>query len=59
MNVAISTKIKQPSNEKDQKSGSSNVPSGFILKLYQMVNGAPNEVITVRLFSSKKNEAFF
>jgi len=24
-----------------------NVPSGFILKLYQMVNGAPDEVIRV------------
>ena len=23
------------------------VPSGFILKLYQMVNGAPDEVISV------------
>lgn len=23
-------------------------PSGFILKLYQMVNGAPDEVISVR-----------
>jgi hypothetical protein len=51
MNAAITTKIKQSSNAKDETSGSSNVPSGFILKLYQMVNGAPNEVITVRLFS--------
>ena len=25
----------------------SNVPSGFILKLFQMVNGAPDEVIRV------------
>ena len=25
----------------------SNVPSGFILKLFQMVNGAPDEVISV------------
>jgi len=23
------------------------VPSGFVLKLYQMVNGAPDEVISV------------
>ena len=28
-----------------------NVPSGFILKLFQMVNGAPDEVITVSLIS--------
>ena len=28
---------------------SSAVPSGFILKLYQMVNGAPDEVISVSL----------
>lgn len=26
------------------------VPSGFILKLYQMVNGAPDEVISVSAF---------
>lgn len=26
-----------------------NEPSGFILKLFQMVNGAPDEVITVSL----------
>ena len=33
--------------------GGNAVPSGFILKLYQMVNGAPDEVITVSfLFSS-------
>lgn len=24
------------------------VPSGFVLKLYQMVNGAPDEIISVR-----------
>lgn len=29
--------------------GGGSVPSGFILKLYQMVNGAPDEVITVSL----------
>ena len=29
--------------------GSGAVPSGFILKLYQMVNGAPDEVISVSL----------
>lgn len=26
------------------------VPSGFVLKLYQMVNNAPDEVISVRIF---------
>jgi len=46
MNAAITTKIKQTTTVKDETKPSSNVPSGFILKLYQMVNGAPNEVIT-------------
>ncbi len=61
MNAGIIAKIKPTSNVKDENSGSSNVPSGFILKLYQMVNGAPNEVITVRLFSLKEQirETFF
>mmetsp|Transcript_18919 Transcript_18919/g.52831 ORF Transcript_18919/g.52831 Transcript_18919/m.52831 type:complete len:513 (-) Transcript_18919:564-2102(-) len=46
MNAAI-PKVPPPTTVKDDStSGSSNVPSGFILKLYQMVNGAPNEVIT-------------
>ena len=27
--------------------GGGSVPSGFILKLFQMVNGAPDEVISV------------
>ena len=31
--------------------GGAEAPSGFILKLYQMVNGAPDEVITVSRFS--------
>ena len=43
------------------------VPSGFVLKLYQMVNNAPDEVISVRgkylrllSFSSvKRAKAFF
>jgi hypothetical protein len=36
--------------EESQSSGvaaDSDAPSGFILKLYQMVNGAPDEVISV------------
>jgi hypothetical protein len=39
------------SPEQDQKEGAE-PPSGFILKLYQMVNGAPNEVISVSLSRS-------
>jgi hypothetical protein len=47
MNAGIAPKIKQsPTNGKEEGGGGSNVPSGFILKLYQMVNGAPNEVIS-------------
>jgi hypothetical protein len=30
-------------------------PSGFILKLYQMVSGAPDEVITVSFVKSELN----
>ena len=30
--------------------GSSNNPSGFILKLFQMVNGAPDDVVSVSSF---------
>ena len=32
------------------KTSQENVPSGFILKLFQMVNGAPDEVIRVSLY---------
>mmetsp|Transcript_36740 Transcript_36740/g.76505 ORF Transcript_36740/g.76505 Transcript_36740/m.76505 type:complete len:134 (-) Transcript_36740:36-437(-) len=32
-----------------EDTASSDAPSGFILKLYQMVNGAPDEVISVML----------
>lgn len=39
--------IKSYSPEPPLASGSE-PPSGFILKLYQMVNGAPDEVISVR-----------
>ena len=34
---------KDPSIVKD----SNGVPSGFVLKLYQMVNGAPDDIISV------------
>jgi hypothetical protein len=38
--------------------GGGSVPSGFILKLYQMVNGAPDEVISVsaKIFEISKKE---
>jgi hypothetical protein len=42
MSVETKTKEATPSCE-----SGSNVPSGFILKLFQMVNGAPDEVISV------------
>jgi len=35
-----------PATKDHSTSSGGNVPSGFILKLYQMVNGAPDEVIT-------------
>ena len=33
--------------ENQTQDGNGEAPSGFILKLFQMVNGAPDEVITV------------
>ena len=36
-----------PSTTSSGGDSASNVPSGFILKLFQMVNGAPDEVISV------------
>jgi hypothetical protein len=32
----------------EEEDGGNEPPSGFILKLFQMVNGAPDEVISVR-----------
>lgn len=47
-NIMVDT-IKQSNetspNPKSDQTG--NVPSGFVLKLFQMVNGAPDEVISV------------
>ena len=42
-----------PSND----GGSGSVPSGFILKLFQMVNGAPDELISVsaKLWNNKNS----
>jgi hypothetical protein len=57
MDMLVESKKKVISNApvitKDTTStsrGGNAVPSGFILKLYQMVNGAPDEVITVSVF---------
>ena len=44
MNIESKNKEVSPSQGND---GGSAVPSGFILKLFQMVNGAPDEVISV------------
>lgn len=34
-------------NEPSKEAACAGVPSGFILKLYQMVNGAPDDIISV------------
>jgi hypothetical protein len=44
----IVTAAGEPSSSSNQVSGEA--PSGFILKLFQMVNGAPDEVISVSRF---------
>jgi hypothetical protein len=44
MNDMVKT---SPTTTKD-KDGGTGVPSGFILKLYQMVNGASDDIISVR-----------
>lgn len=46
MTMSIDCKIKETPSPSNQD-GSGNTPSGFILKLFQMVNGAPDEVISV------------
>lgn len=46
-NYVNSTDITVPSSEVKIPKDSSSVPSGFVLKLYQMVNEAPDEIITV------------
>jgi hypothetical protein len=46
MTMSIDSKIKEVSPSASQDGGA-NAPSGFILKLFQMVNGAPDEVISV------------
>ena len=54
---------KKTDTSKEQPQGTAaadNVPSGFILKLYQMVNGAPDEVIrvSVRFFDDNRGLPF-
>jgi hypothetical protein len=44
--MSVENKNKQDSQGQSNDNAGA-VPSGFILKLYQMVNGAPDEVITV------------
>lgn len=44
--MSAESKSKEDSLTQSNDSGGA-VPSGFILKLFQMVNGAPDEVITV------------
>ena len=44
--MSMETKIKDAPSPSNQDGGA-NAPSGFILKLFQMVNGAPDEVISV------------
>lgn len=54
MTMSFETKTKESAQATSQDGGP-NAPSGFILKLFQMVNGAPDDVISVsrnsRLFS--------
>ena len=47
MNVDSKPKEVTPPPSSNGGDSGSNVPSGFILKLFQMVNGAPDEVISV------------
>ena len=44
--MSVNTK-RESSNAPSNEGGSGSVPSGFILKLFQMVNGAPDELISV------------
>ena len=44
MNPETKTKVVSPDTMQDV---GANAPSGFILKLFQMVHGAPDEIISV------------
>ena len=48
-----------PGTKDHSTSNGGNLPSGFILKLYQMVNGAPDEVITVSFFSPYRKASLY
>jgi hypothetical protein len=50
--MSVETKSKEATCSSES---GNNVPSGFILKLFQMVNGAPDEVISVRTFIFYRN----
>lgn len=56
---AASTVVKdfQPADSSTRGSHDGAVPSGFILKLFQMVNGAPDDMITVSLLSRSHGRA--
>jgi hypothetical protein len=56
MSTESKTKDVTPSPNTD---AGGNVPSGFILKLFQMVNGAPDEVISVSSSSSSRGKRVF
>ena len=47
--MSVNTK-RESSTAPSNEGGSGSVPSGFILKLFQMVNGAPDELISVSGF---------
>jgi hypothetical protein len=44
-----------PADVNESSKDITGVPSGFILKLYQMVNGAPDEVISVSEVKNKRS----
>lgn len=50
MSSTIDSSNKKEMTALQAAAGGDNVPSGFILKLFQMVNGAPDEVIRVSFF---------
>jgi hypothetical protein len=42
---------KRSASPSPPKGAEGNNPSGFILKLFQMVNGAPDDIVSVSFFS--------
>lgn len=49
-------KDSQPADSSTLGSHDGTVPSGFILKLFQMVNGAPDDMIMVSLLSRSMDD---